>query len=82
MDLELDDEPSVESKAQVRQVVASYSADAAECRMFLEMLGLTDQPQPPPGQCVECGEPLPITARTRRIGYAGLCSVHRKVGGA
>ncbi|MGN0101394.1 hypothetical protein [Dietzia sp. CH92] len=44
---ELDDlEPVADETAdQARLVVASYSADADECRMLLDMLGIGPEPQ-------------------------------------
>lgn len=34
-----------ETADQARKVVASYSADADECRMLLDMLGIGPEPQ-------------------------------------
>lgn len=46
-DTEIDDvEPLANETAdQARKVVASYSADAEECRMLLDMLGIGPEPQ-------------------------------------
>ena len=44
---EIDDlEPVADETAnQARKVVASYSTDADECRMLLDMLGIGPEPQ-------------------------------------
>lgn len=46
---ELDDlEPVADETArQARRIVASYSADAEECRMLLDMLGIGPEEQDP-----------------------------------
>ena len=46
---ELDDlEPVADETAQqARRIVASYSADAEECRMLLDMLGIGPEAQDP-----------------------------------
>lgn len=46
-DIDLDAEPDSDTKQRARQVVASFSADADECREFLAMLGLGDEEEPP-----------------------------------
>ncbi|WP_405137481.1 hypothetical protein [Nocardia sp. NBC_01388] len=71
---------SDDTKHQAGRIVAAYAADAGEYAMFAAMLGIDDVAAPPPGQCLECGTVLPLTARTRRVGYAGYCAAHRKAG--
>ena len=46
---ELDDLELVadETAQQARRIVASYSADAEECRMLLDMLGIGPEAQDP-----------------------------------
>lgn len=39
-EVEFFDEPTVEVKKRAQRVVASHSTDAAEARIFLQMLGL------------------------------------------
>lgn len=36
-----------ETAYQARRIVASYSTDAEECRMLLDMLGVGPEPQDP-----------------------------------
>ncbi|WP_010540303.1 hypothetical protein [Dietzia alimentaria] len=36
-----------ETAFQARRIVASYAADAEECRMLLDMLGVGPEPQEP-----------------------------------
>jgi hypothetical protein len=72
-DLELGPEHSARVKEQARWVVAGHSADAAECAMLLEMLGLADLPPSEPGCCVQCGETLSMSAAVRRDARRRSC---------
>ena len=47
-EIDVDLEPVADETAQQAQlVVASYSTDAEECRMFLDMLGIGPKPVEP-----------------------------------
>ena len=66
---------------RARNTVCQYATGRDEATELLQMLGLIDTDEVPSGRCTCCGKPLPLTARTNRRAYNGLCVECRRVAG-
>lgn len=62
---------SPEDARKAARTIASFAQDADECRMLLDMLGLTGQV----ATCSQCGGPIsrPTATGHRRAGAEGMC---------